>query len=133
MAHLALIKKRMFYSARIILKHAEHVLGSVWEEQMAKDDDIDSGASGIHELVERLVPGTRLTLIFRSALGEECRRHRIVEFADGNIVRLATVLPEKEPFVEIVFAPGDRIFWLRDGFVLVSEDGIGGWYFWDHV
>ncbi len=100
---------------------------------MAKDDDIDSGASSIHELVDRLVPGTRLTLIFTSALGEECRRHRIVEFADSNIVRLATVLPEKEPFVEIVFAQGDRIFWLRDGFVLVSEDWIGSRYSWGHV
>jgi hypothetical protein len=84
-------------------------------------------------LIARLAPGSRLTLVFKSALGEECRRHRIVEYADRNIVRLATAPPEKEPSVEIVFGHRDRIFLLRDGFVLVSESGICTLYVWGHV
>ncbi len=100
---------------------------------MPKDDDIDSRACDIHELVDRLAPGSQLTLIFTSALGEECRRHRVVEHADKNIVRLATVPPEKEPVVEIVFWPGHRIFVLSDGFMLVSRSGIGSRYAWGHV
>ena len=57
----------LFYSY-IVLHDIEHVLGYVWEDQMAKDVDINSRANGIRELVDRLAPGTRLTLIFRSAI-----------------------------------------------------------------
>jgi hypothetical protein len=70
----------------------------------------------VEKLVERLPPGTKLTLIFVSAIGRECRRHRVVEFADGCHVRLAVLpRPKKEPVVEIIFRPGDRIFLLSDG------------------
>ena len=100
---------------------------------MAKDVDINSRANGIRELVDRLRTGTRLTLIFQSALGEECRRHRIVISADSHIVRLATVPPEQEPVVEIVFWPGDRVFLRSDGFMLVSQHGTGARYVWGHV
>jgi hypothetical protein len=100
---------------------------------MAKDVDIGFRATCIHELVDRLAPGTRLTLKFQSALGEECRRHRVVISADNHIVRLATVLPETEPVVEIVFWPGDRVFLLSDGFMLVSQCGTGARYVWGRV
>jgi hypothetical protein len=100
---------------------------------MAKGVDRDSSAIRIRELVERLAPGTRLTLIFQSALGEECRRHRIVECAKGTIVRLATLPPEEEPIVEIVFGPGDRVALLSDGFTVVSRSGIGSRYAWGHI
>ncbi len=100
---------------------------------MAKDVDINSRANGIREVVDRLAPGTRLTLIFRSALGEECRRHRIVICADSQIVRIATVPPEKEPVVEIEFWPGDRVVLRSDGFMLVSPCGTSARYVWGHV
>ena len=102
---------------------------------MMQDVKTDAREITIQELVELLAPGTRLTLIFTLARGGECRRHRTVVSAETNVIRLATVLPETEPFVEIEFWPGHRIFALEDGFLLAFQGGItrGTRYAWGHV
>jgi hypothetical protein len=102
---------------------------------MTKDLGIDARAIIIQGLVEQLAPGTRLTLVFNSAQGTERRRHRIVISADTNVVRLATVPPESEPYVEIEFWPGDRVVVLSDGFMLLPFQGdtTGSRYVWGHV
>jgi hypothetical protein len=100
---------------------------------MTKDAPLDATEITIEELVDRLAPGTLLTLIFRSAQGTDCRRHRVVNWANTRVVRLSTLRPETEPFVDIVFWPGDRVYLLQDGFVLAFAGEIGSRYIWGHV
>jgi hypothetical protein len=101
---------------------------------MSKHVPVDEREISIQELVQRLKPGTKLTLLIVSTCGRESRRHRVVQGTDGDVVRLATVPRQNtEPFVEIVFGAGDRAFLQRDGFALVASNGIGSQYVWGHA
>lgn len=99
-------------------------------------EGVDTGwrEISIEELLDRLTPGTRLTLICKSTSGEEYRRHRTVQRVDKNMVRLRTVPREKnDPIVEIVFIPGDRVILAADGFLLLFRGGNRSRYLWGHV
>ena len=100
---------------------------------MTENVHTDAREISFQQLLDRLAPGTRLTVVFYSMLGEECRRHRIVTSVGDNVVRLRTGPSENEAIVEIVYAPGRRIFALTDGFLLVFDSGITTRYYWGHV
>ena len=93
------------------------------------EDAVEGREISIQELLDRIPPGTELTLVFRSASGIECRRHRIVEYATAVGVCLATEPPEPERFVSTFSSREIKSVTSSDGFILKSDD-VRSRYLW---